>query len=85
MTVGKTGGTGAPVRQRDPIDGELSVIARDDAYLVVVEEDPDDWLVRFENADGFDARGWAENMARVYNGRRARTPLEARFGALASR
>ena len=33
------------------------------------EEDPDDWLARFEKEDGFPAREWAENMARVFNRR----------------
>lgn len=65
-----------------PIDADLSVVRDDDAYLVVVEDDEKDWLVRFETADGFDARGWAENMANVYNRRRSRPGgSDARFGA----
>lgn len=31
--------------------------------------DPEDWLARFEKDEGFPAREWAENMARVYNRR----------------
>jgi hypothetical protein len=36
---------------------------------VVRAEDPDDWLARFDKDEGFPAREWAENMARVYNRR----------------
>lgn len=64
-----------------PIDAELSVVEQSDAFLVVVEDDPEDWLVRFDRADDFDARGWAENMARIYNQRRRRPDMDARFGA----
>ena len=36
---------------------------------MVRAEDPDDWLARFEKGEGFPAREWAENMARVFNRR----------------
>lgn len=49
--------------------GRLAVREEGDAFLVVREEDPDDWLARFEKGDGFPARRWAENMVRVFNGR----------------
>lgn len=51
------------------IAGRLAVREEDDAFLVVREGDPDDWLARFEKGDGFPARAWAENMVRVFNGR----------------
>jgi hypothetical protein len=65
----------------DPIPGRLDVLESDEACLVVVDGEPDDWLVRFEKADDFAAREWADNMARVYNRRRGRSSAEARFGA----
>lgn len=49
--------------------GRLAVREEETAFLVVREEDPDDWLARFEKGGGFPAREWAENMARVFNGR----------------
>ncbi len=51
------------------IEGRLSVREDTSAFLVVREEDPGDWLARFEKTDSFPARAWAENMARVYNRR----------------
>ena len=60
-------GSGQPA---DPqIDGPLVVREDEGAFLVVREEDPEDWLARFEKGGGFPARAWAENMARVFNGR----------------
>ena len=53
------------------VDGRLAVREEASAFLVVREEDPEDWLARFEKADGFPAREWAENMVRVYNRRLA--------------
>jgi hypothetical protein len=53
------------------VEGRLAVREEAAAFLVVREEDPEDWLARFEKADGFPARGWAENMVRVYNRRLA--------------
>ena len=49
--------------------GRLAVREEETAFLVVREEDPDDWLARFDKADGFPAREWAKNMARVFNRR----------------
>lgn len=51
------------------IDGKLAVREQEEAFLVVREEDPEDWLVRFEKNLGFPAREWAENMVHVYNRR----------------
>jgi hypothetical protein len=74
-------GTLVPTGRRDPVDGELGVLENPEACLVVVDGDAEDWLVRFEKAEDFAARRWAENMARVYNRRRGRSGSEARFGA----
>ena len=51
------------------VEGPLAVRETEAAFLVVREEDPDDWLARFEKGDGFPARAWAENMVEVYNRR----------------
>ena len=51
------------------IEGRLAVREEETAFLVVREEDPDDWLARFEKDGDFPAREWAENMARVFNRR----------------
>lgn len=51
------------------VDGKLAIREERAAFLVVREEDPDDWLVRFDKDGGFPAREWAENMVRVYNRR----------------
>ena len=56
------------------IEGRLSVREEESAFLVVREEDPDDWLARFEKDGHFPAREWAENMANVYNRRLTRRP-----------
>ncbi len=55
--------------RRPQVDGRLAVREERAAFLVVREEDPNDWLARFEKGDGFPAREWAENMALVYNRR----------------
>lgn len=70
----------APISGEEQIGADLSVIEVGDAYLVVVEGDDDDWLVRFERAEDFDAHGWADNMANVYNRRRRGKAMSARFG-----
>lgn len=51
------------------VDGKLAIREERAAFLVVREEDPDDWLVRFDKDGGFPAREWAENMVRVFNRR----------------
>lgn len=51
------------------VDGPLAVREEPLAFLVVREEDRDDWLVRFEKAHDFFARDWAEHMVRTYNER----------------
>jgi hypothetical protein len=52
--------------------GRLSICEEEAAFLVVWEENPDDWLACFEKDGDFPAREWAENMADVYNRRLAR-------------
>ena len=54
------------------VDGELAVVEEEAAFFVVRAEDPEDWLVRFEQSRDFPAREWAENMVRVYNMRLSR-------------
>ena len=53
------------------VDGRLAVREEEEAFLAVREEDPEDWLARFDKADDFPAREWAHNMVRVYNRRLA--------------
>lgn len=53
------------------VEGRLAVREEEAAFLVVREGDPEDWLARFDKANGFPAREWAENMVRVYNRRLA--------------
>jgi hypothetical protein len=52
-----------------PGHGRLTVLEERDAFVVVREEDPGDWLTRFEKNQDFPARAWAENMVRVFNRR----------------
>ncbi|ADB51151.1 hypothetical protein [Conexibacter woesei] len=58
------GGSGTPV------DGRLAVVEDAEAYAVVIDEDVEDWLVRFGKDPEFPAQAWADNMARVLNARR---------------
>ncbi|MQA05207.1 MAG: hypothetical protein GEV07_21595 [Streptosporangiales bacterium] len=51
------------------VDGPLAVREEETAYLVVLESDETDWLVRFDKADDFEAEEWAEHMVRTYNER----------------
>jgi hypothetical protein len=67
------------------VDGVLDVLEDDEACVVVVDGEPEDWLVRFEKAEDFAARDWADNMARVYNRRRGHPGAAARSGVAASR
>jgi hypothetical protein len=39
------------------------------SYLVADAGDASDWLARFTDGAGFDARAWAEGMVRIYNER----------------
>jgi hypothetical protein len=51
------------------VDGRLVVVEEADRVLVALADDPADWLCSFAKADGFEARRWAEDMARTYNAR----------------
>jgi hypothetical protein len=51
------------------VDGRLAVVEEPDRVLVVLEDDPEDWLAAFAKRGGFPARAWAENMVAVYNAR----------------
>lgn len=65
------------------VGGPLRVAEAEGAWLVVLDDDPEDWLVRFEDAEGFAARDWAENMARVYNRRLSHSGDDPRWSARA--
>jgi hypothetical protein len=52
-----------------PVGGRLAVVDDGDRVLVVLEDDPSDWLCAFEKAHDFPADRWAQDMARTYNAR----------------
>ena len=52
-----------------PVAGRLAVVDDGDRVLVVLEDDPSDWLCAFEKAHDFPADRWAQDMARTYNAR----------------
>lgn len=52
-----------------PLSQRLTAHELPDAWYVVVEDDVDDWVVRFEKTLSFDADSWAVNMVQVYNSR----------------
>jgi hypothetical protein len=52
-----------------PVAGRLALVEEEDRVLVVVEDDPGDWLCAFSKAGGFPARRWAEQMVGIYNAR----------------
>jgi hypothetical protein len=52
-----------------PVEGRLAIVEDDDRVLVVVEDDPADWLCAFAKTGGFPARRWAEQMVGAYNAR----------------
>ena len=45
---------------------QLTLIEREEAYLVVFDNNPDDWVARFSKENGFPARKWAERMIREF-------------------
>jgi hypothetical protein len=51
------------------VAGRLAVLDEPDRVLVVLEDDPTDWVCAFAKVRGFPARRWAEDMARTYNAR----------------
>ena len=52
-----------------PVAGRLAVVDEDDRVLVVLEDDPSDWVCAFAKARDFPARRWAQDMAQTYNAR----------------
>jgi hypothetical protein len=52
-----------------PVAGRLAVVDEGDRVLVVLEDDPSDWVCAFAKAPGFPARRWAQDMAGTYNAR----------------
>ena len=46
---------------------KLTLIETKEAYLVVFDNNPDDWVARFSKSQGFPAREWAERMVMLYN------------------
>ena len=51
------------------VAGRLAVVDEPDRVLVVLEDDPSDWICAFAKARDFPARRWAQDMARTYNAR----------------
>jgi hypothetical protein len=51
------------------VSGRLTVVEEADRFLVVLEDDPGDWLCAFDKTDAFPAERWARDMARTYNAR----------------
>ena len=49
--------------------GRLAVVDEPDRVLVVLEDDPTDWVCAFAKAQDFPAQRWAQDMARTYNAR----------------
>jgi hypothetical protein len=47
--------------------GRLVVLELGGAFVVVNEDDPNDWIASFTPGDAFPARDWAERMAALYN------------------
>ena len=45
----------------------LTLIETEQAYLVVFDNNPDDWVARFSKSNRFPAQEWAERMAKLYN------------------
>ncbi len=52
-----------------PVAGRLAVVDEADRVLVVLEDDPSDWVCAFAKAGAFPAGRWAQDMARTYNAR----------------
>ena len=52
-----------------PVDGRLTVVEEADRILVVLEDDPSDWVCAFAKEGGFPAGRWARDMASTYNAR----------------
>ena len=67
-----------------PVAGRLAVVDEGDRVLVVVEDDPSDWVCAFAKAGDFPAERWAQDMARTYNARIALSSASSRRPPAAS-
>jgi hypothetical protein len=67
-----------------PLDRPLDAIEDHDAWWVVVDHEPEDWLVRFEKNASFDASDWAFNMVRTFNSRLRASELYRQEGGTGS-
>jgi hypothetical protein len=45
----------------------LIVVEQEGVFVVVSEDDPNDWIASFTPDEQFPARAWAERMADLYN------------------
>jgi len=63
------------------VAGPLAVVDTEAAIFVVLAEDQQDWLVRFEKDGQFPAAEWAHHMVDVYNDRLRRGDTGDRWQA----
>jgi hypothetical protein len=47
--------------------GKLTIIDSESWVYVAPNQDPEDWVARFEKAEDFPALEWAERMVALYN------------------
>jgi hypothetical protein len=47
--------------------GRLTVASTDGGFRVASEEDPEDWVVSFDQSAAFSAQDWAERMVATHN------------------
>jgi hypothetical protein len=47
--------------------GRLTVVPAEGGFRVASEEDPEDWVVSFDEGAAFSARSWAERMVDAHN------------------
>ena len=61
------------------LPARLTVVEVKGTFLVVNEDDPEDWVACFTEDERFPARDWAERMAELYNvrGHAERDPADA--------
>lgn len=64
-----------PVR-RTPLPEQVTIWETAEAVYVGWADAQEDWLARFDKAEGFPARAWAERMADLCNGRAAGHALD---------
>jgi hypothetical protein len=54
---------------RPPVDRPLEVVEDASAYYVVMADDHEDWLLRYEKDPEFPARTWATRLVAAFNRR----------------